>query len=138
MPDGENTPPQPTASGMLDDAGSIREIRHPNLVGPEFSGSLWPSSSSQPSGTFQRATSGSSEIGEQWGRLEAIVEGFRAGASSRIDAVAEILQELESGPWLSSEEKDATFRLYYTPMSKADSHPRGEADDTSVAPTYNL
>ena len=164
MPDGENTPPQPTASGTLDDAGSTREIRS-NLVGPGISGSLrhpsqpfgttqrassgtdeiedrrnrfetTPGESSgslharsQPPGTFQRATSGSSEIGERRGRLEAIVEGFRAGVSSRIDSVAEILQELESGPWLSSEEKDATFRLYYTEISEAESHPRGEANE---------
>jgi len=42
MPDGENTPPQPTASGTLDDAGSTREIRSfarpPNLVGQESAG----------------------------------------------------------------------------------------------------
>src|SRR6266571_8755969 len=137
MHDGEDTPPQPTASGTLDAAGSTHEIRNfarpPNLVGPGISGSLHPPS--QSSNTFQRATSGSSDIGERQGRLEAIVEGFRAGDSSGVDTVAEILQELESGPWLSSEEKDATFKLYYTEISQAESHPRGEVNEPSRGAT---
>ena len=84
---------------------------------------------------FQHAASGSSEIGDRQGRLEAIVEGFRAGTSSRVDTVAKILQELKSGPWLSSEEKDATFKLYYTEISEVESHPHGEANEPSRGAT---
>ena len=53
-------------------------------------------------------------------RLESIVDDFRSGTTSQYAAFSAILQELESEPKLSGQEKDATFGLYCAEVNAAE------------------
>ena len=146
MSDGDDAQTQQTASGPLNTAGSIREPR--NFIGPYHldnpgtfaesyhlerpgtSGTRLPRS--QSPNTIERATLDTSEVRERRSKLETIVNEVRAGQLSRVDAVARILQELESEPWLTSEEKDTTFQLCYTEINEAETPTLGEANRPKV------
>jgi hypothetical protein len=68
--------------------------------------------------------------------LESTVDDFRSGRKRHIDAVTAILQELESEPLLSEQEKDATFRLYSLEINsiEARSGPRAVESEPQLNP----
>ena len=134
MSNAETQEDSQTAGTSFSNTRTIEPIEASFVNQPHDASGATQQSRTQPSGTSEPGNRPEDDY--RRGRLESIVDNFRSENNSRYEAFSAILQELNSDPQLSGQEKDATFGLYCAEINAVEarsSNPSTLKPDAAIA-----